>query len=92
MLGTRLKSPTDWNNEGNGTNSEGFNILPAGYVGYGGKRSASIGDFSFFWTSTSEGPGSEDRVWRRYLHMDSTTVNRDQSYKDNGYSVRCVKD
>jgi uncharacterized protein (TIGR02145 family) len=92
FLGKKLKSTTDWENNGNGENSERFNVYPAGYVGNGGKRSASMGEYSFFWTSTSEGSGSEDRVWRRFFHMDSTSVTRDRSYKDNGYSLRCIKD
>jgi uncharacterized protein (TIGR02145 family) len=92
LLGKMLKSTTDWKNNNNGENSKGFNVYPAGYVGNGGKRSGSMGEYSFFWTSTSEGPGSEDRVWRRLFHMDSDTITRNRSYKDNGYSLRCIKD
>ena len=46
-----LKSTTGWKDNGNGTNSIGFNGLPGGYCHQNGAFS-DIGFIGFWWTST----------------------------------------
>jgi len=86
--GIKMKSTSGWNDNGNGTNSSGFNALP------GGRRSnyesfSSLGDDGYWWSRT-EGSWSA-RAWRRSLYYDYGQVDRYSIYKTDGYSVRCLK-
>ncbi|NLB85512.1 MAG: hypothetical protein GX793_00455, partial [Bacteroidales bacterium] len=69
-------------------NKSGFTALP------GGSRDSS-GSFSTlgyggYWWSATENDSSNARG--RYLYYDSSVVYRYHSNKDNGCSVRCVRD
>ena len=70
------------------TNESGFTALP------GGSRSSS-GQFyfarfdAFFWTQTDY---DILRVWYHYLNYYHSEISRDTTYKQLGYSIRCVKD
>ena len=86
--GEKMKSTTGWDDNGNGTNSSGFNALP------GGTRFSS-GSFydlgsSGYWWSSSEGSGMN--VWSRRLLYSSGQVGRYYYGKTLGFSVRCLKD
>ena len=88
MAGTKMKSTSGWKNNGNGTNSSGFNGLPGGYRG-------SYGDFNGigfvgFWWSSSE--GNTNDAWYRFLLNDAGNVDRDGGSKRGGFSVRCIKE
>jgi uncharacterized protein (TIGR02145 family) len=93
--GEALKSVKGWNEDGNGTNSSGFNALPAGILrsnGYG-----NLGYFGFWWTSslTSE----EGKAWGWNMTYGGPTTDkpgrkkafRYDSYVSNAISVRCVR-
>jgi uncharacterized protein (TIGR02145 family) len=94
--GIQLKSTNGWNvgGMGNGANSIGFTALPSG------ARRLDTGGFDFygntavFWSSTEIfGDGAICRA----LWLEENTVRRaaEVSYylgKENGYSVRCLKD
>ena len=47
------------------------------------------GTYTFLWSSTSELGAN---AWRRDLHSSNSTVYRSTGDKENGFSVRCVKD
>lgn len=85
--GTQLKSTSGWGNNGNGTNSSGFNAFP------GGMRRLyfeNMGTSARFWSST-EGDGGY--IWQRGLSSSEDRVfRRDNLWKIDGISVRCVKD
>ncbi|NOR88188.1 MAG: hypothetical protein GQ527_11315, partial [Bacteroidales bacterium] len=86
--GEKMKSTTGWYDNGNGTNSSGFNALPGGYR-------YSNGSFYFLgrsgdWWSSTEYSGSY--AWNRNLGNDSDQVFRYNYYKTYGFSVRCLKD
>lgn len=69
------------------TNSSGFTALPAG-----GRSSDFIGMgiSAFFWSSTASG---SPYAWDRRLSAYWTSIGRyDNSLKNWGFSVRCVKD
>jgi uncharacterized protein (TIGR02145 family) len=85
--GDKMKSTTGWNNNGNGTNSSGFNALPGGYR-------SSIGSFTYLgryggWWSSSEHSGTS--AWYRSLHCNYGQVGRGNYDKAYGFSVRCLK-
>ena len=87
VAGTKLKSTSGWNFNGNGTDAFGFSALPAGIRYYSG--CGNEGNYANFWSSTeydSYGAHSMDL----YYNVGSAYLN--SSRKDYGFSVRCIKD
>ena len=86
--GTQLKSKTDWFKSGNGTNTSGFDAYPGGGR-YGDGNFGNIGSNGYWWTSTES-----DAVfsWGRGLSFGSSEISKGATYKEGGFSVRCVKD
>ena len=78
--------PDDVGYEPNTTNNAtGFSALPAGhYEGY----YYDFGGYAFYWSSTRSSIGA----WRRYLGYNRVDVFRDHYSKNQGFSVRCVRD
>jgi uncharacterized protein (TIGR02145 family) len=84
-----LKAITNWNAPNTGaTNSSGFTAFPGGFRGFNGTY-YSVGDGAPWWSSTEN--GSND-AWNRGLDYLSSNVYRNGSFKQNGFSVRCVRD
>jgi uncharacterized protein (TIGR02145 family) len=71
----------------------GFAALPAGCCGSGywmyELKFSGNGRLTYFWTSTES---SDPWVWGRQLDSDNSGIYRNGFDKDNGSSVRCVKD
>ena len=86
--GKHLKSITGWYNNGNGSNSSGFTALPGGHRNSDGSFS-SIVHRGFWWSATVH---SGTSAWYRNLNYNRDQVNRINSDKTNGFSVRCIKD
>lgn len=90
--GEDLKSVKGWNEDedGNGTNSSGFNALPAGVRGDNGYN--VLGYFSFWWSSTSTGEEGKASFWDiSYMSLRSKVFHFEGNIL-NGMSVRCVRD
>ncbi|HWR32176.1 MAG TPA: fibrobacter succinogenes major paralogous domain-containing protein, partial [Chitinophagaceae bacterium] len=91
--GTQMKSGSGWEDNGNGSNSSGFEGLPGGLRFYFGEF-RGIGYFGQWWSS-SEGVdaiGSGGRAWCRDLN-NTDGVKRDLFFvKETGLSVRCLRD
>ena len=70
------------------TNESGFTAVPAGYRDYDGtfKR---IGMTGAWWSSSEYGTGIY--AWTRYLLYDYIDAYRDFRSKNDGFSVRCVR-
>ena len=96
-IAARLCGNTGWtssstanaagNTSATGRNSSGFSALPAGtyHDGYG-----SFAYNAFFWSATES---SSTSAFGRGLGYDKAGVGRGNNYtKNNGYSVRCVRD
>jgi len=88
--GTSLKSTVGWDDNGNGTNSSGFNALPGGIRKPDGSRSLFKGSLSYWWTSSPT--DKEGRAWSWNLHYGRSKVFRFDGDVSNGISVRCVRD
>lgn len=90
IAGQKLKSQSGWNNNGNGTESEGFSALPAGERFANGDF-ANSGTEAMFWTasSTSAYPYEATTIQLYYRNED---VRGAGLQKRNGHSVRCIKD
>jgi uncharacterized protein (TIGR02145 family) len=89
IAGTKLKTTSGWNSDGNGTDYFGFSALP------GGARSLYDGGFSglgsngYWWSITESDAAS---TWGRRMGYDGEGVSRYYGSKRSGFSVRCVRD
>ncbi len=89
VAGGKLKARTLWNSPNTGaTNSSGFTAFPGG-VRYSIGLYNLIGKYGYFWSA------SEDDyylAWYRGLGYDYSVVSRSISIKEDGFSIRCVRD
>lgn len=90
-VGGKIKSTSSlWETPNTGAdNSTNFSALPAGYRSGSGSNAGyyNIGTATEFWLSDTDGP--------YFFQVSSNTANIHQgymSYKNNGYSIRCIKD
>lgn len=94
-LGLKLKSDEGWLytvRDGNGNNSSGFNALPGSYRGFSGifaVYSSYWGFSGLWWTSTSYEIYYALNRELSYMHQN---IIRNYIARENGMSVRCVKD
>jgi uncharacterized protein (TIGR02145 family) len=86
--GTKMRSKSGWNENGNGTNEVGFTALPGGecqgpfyYIGEEAR-----------WWSTTEKEEDNTKAWLITIRSGYNPLNIYTSYKDSGESVRCLKD
>jgi uncharacterized protein (TIGR02145 family) len=87
--GTKLKSTSGWNNNGNGTDQYGFSALPGGYRYYSGGVFYTAGYGGYWWTATEYGSFN---AYSRYMYYTYGSVGEFNGSKYNGFSVRCVAD
>lgn len=88
--GAKLKSQTGWKTYDGITNEDsfGFSALPAGYRHNDGDYYFE-GLYAYFWSSTE---GSSAYAYYLYLDYDNDSAYLDDNDKDDGHSVRCIKD
>ncbi|MFA5817624.1 MAG: FISUMP domain-containing protein [Bacteroidales bacterium] len=84
--GKKMKSTTEWAENGNGDNSSGFNALPGGHRASGGFY--YLGGNAVFWSSSE---GELSLVCSRYLDYDDDGVGRNYYNRWDGFSVRCLQ-
>jgi uncharacterized protein (TIGR02145 family) len=88
--GTNLKNTSGWVDNGNGTDLYGFSGLPAGirhyYVDF-----SFVGYDGYWWTSTEF---SQTYATYRILNFWNQDIYRNYLlyYKEDGFSVRCLRD
>lgn len=91
VAGAKLKETgiSNWINPNSGaTNETGFTALPGGNRFSNGSYS-NIGSYGNWWSSTENSPTN---VWARGIGYNKSTVSRGNVIKQNGFSVRCIKD
>ena len=91
--GSKLAVRTDLWDDGNLENNpefgtSGFNLLPSGSRYFDGNY-LYMGSNGSFWSSTEY---SSNYAWYRILNYNNSDINRRKIYKQNGFSVRCIKD
>ncbi len=88
--GGEMKATTNWLSPNTGaTNSSGFTALPGGFCDDVGAYDG-IGISGLWWSSTEN---DSNYAWYRGLHYFYSIVGRDYDVnKQNGISVRCVRD
>ncbi len=91
-IGTKMKSTSGWaDNEGesgNGTNESGFSGLPGGGRFSDGAFSL-IGMYGSWWSSTEN---DSINAWYRVLGYNYINLFRNEYFKGDGWSVRCLRD
>jgi len=87
-VGKKIKSTAHWYDGRNGDGSTGFGAEPAGNRDRDGYF-YTTGSYAFFWSSTAN---SVLDAWHRDIYYNNDGVGRYMMYRDNGYSVRCVRD
>jgi uncharacterized protein (TIGR02145 family) len=87
-VGEKMKDLVGWFNNGNGTNESGLAVRPGGFR-YGDGSFNSIGEYGSCWSTS---PFRKVRAWNRNVHYSNCKVGRYSAGKDNGSSVRCIKD
>jgi uncharacterized protein (TIGR02145 family) len=70
------------------TNSSGFSALAGGLRFYYSSFNFLF-DFGAWWSATAD---NDTRSWARYLSYENGSVFRTSSIKENGFSIRCLKD
>ena len=72
-------------NNPSANNATGFSARPAGYYDGGYYY---FGYLALFWSAAQL---NSNNAYNRYLHCNNADVYRNNDYKNNGYSVRCVR-
>lgn len=62
--------------------------LPAGYRNNNGTFN-NIGNNANFWSASEN---NTNNAWNRNLNYNNSDINRNNNNKENGFSVRCVRD
>ena len=86
--GTKLKSTSGWQKDGNGTDAFSFSALPAGYPSFNGNY-YDEGSYAIFWSSTEYDDYYANHI---YLYRGGDIASLAEDYKGYGFSVRCLKD
>ena len=79
-----------WGTGNSGTNSSGFSAVGTGFRNYFNKGFQGHTSVVYFWTSTPNTPYAT--VWHRYLANNTAIVYEYLDQKNQGMSVRCLKD
>ncbi len=87
--GTKLKSQAGWAHGGNGTDEFAFSVVPAGNRSSNGGRFYYRGYYGLFWSSSV---ASGTYAWYRTFNYGNSQVERSNSNRSHGFSVRCVRD
>ncbi len=88
--GTKLKSATGWNNNGNGTDNYGFSALPGGNTSLSGEvEFYAVGNQGDWWSTTES---SSNNTYSQYTQHDNSYFILGNSLKSRFFSVRCLKD
>jgi uncharacterized protein (TIGR02145 family) len=92
LAGGLLKSTTNlWIYPNSGAlNTSGFSALPGGNRNYFDGSFERIGEYSYFWSSSEL--TNSDAIFRFLFKNDSFIYRNNGSEKNQGFSVRCLKD
>ena len=71
------------------TNSSGFTGLPGGWVDSFGTFNP-VGGYGYWWSTTQAFSIAD--AWVRYVYYNNGSVIRTDGTKENGFSVRLIKD
>lgn len=84
----KLKSKKDWAYFDIQTNQTGFSAVPGGFC-FGTGLFCPDEGLARWWSSTEDSPGY---IWLRGLSYSDNSVSRGYGGREDGYSVRCIRD
>ena len=89
--GGKMKTTTGWapSPDGAATNESGFSGLPGGSRNYPGANVYIVGNYGVWWSSTEINTSNS---WFRVLDYSNGNAFKNFHNKQNGFSVRCLKD
>jgi uncharacterized protein (TIGR02145 family) len=89
VAGGKLKAEgtTDWADPNIADNSSGFSAQGGGYRDSNGFF-GSILEQGYWWTATET---NSSHAWAKFVTYSTPNTYKDENYKDNGFSVRCIK-
>jgi uncharacterized protein (TIGR02145 family) len=91
--GTKLKSTSGWEKDGNGTNESGFSGLPGGKrASFTSGRFSDLGKTGYWWNSTEGSNSQKVDAFYCYLNCNTGGAYSGKRIKGNGLSVRCLRD
>jgi uncharacterized protein (TIGR02145 family) len=94
-----MKANKGWHNARSGTNESGFSGLPGGIRSL--QSFAHVGEYGYFWSTTEYRDEVADCAWILGLgdleDLDTEMITYDLdmemiTYKEDGLSVRCLRD
>lgn len=92
LAGGALKALEGWQSPNTGAdNTSGFTALPGGSATWLFSGFLEKGRQASFWSST-ESSGATEQAFPRTIFYNSQNVNRVSRHKNDGLSLRCVKD
>lgn len=87
IAGTKLKSTTNWDNNGNGTDDYKFNAKPAGAIA---SIVSDVNKYANFWVAYPA--GQTGGPWFKSMSYNNTGISEGSWSNSNKISVRLVKD
>lgn len=94
IAGSKLKETgtNNWvNTNKDATNQSGFTALPAGLRGALDGTFGGQGDYGGWWSTTEFSSSPLGAVWIRWVHADTTVAARNEIFKKDGFTVRCLE-
>jgi uncharacterized protein (TIGR02145 family) len=96
IAGGKMKSSNLWSTPNNGaTNESNFSALPGGTRGaindWTRKDCAYIGIYGFWWSNSKES-NNDNFIIRYRINSRDAQIDYNSTQKDDGSSVRCIKD
>ncbi|WP_430814044.1 fibrobacter succinogenes major paralogous domain-containing protein [Carboxylicivirga sp. RSCT41] len=86
--GLKLKANSGWYSTGNGTNDYDFSAPPSGGRHYSNSGFYDASFLGTWWSGTENG----NDAYSRLLYCLNDAIMRNLDNKNNGFSVRCIKD
>jgi len=87
--GSKMKSSVGWEKEGNGHDTTGFSVLPAGYRFFQDGEFLYQGKYGLFWTSSAK---DVTNAWIFFLNAANAQATSVYYDKGCGMSCRYIKD
>jgi uncharacterized protein (TIGR02145 family) len=87
--GTVLKSQRGWYDNGNGTDSVGFSVIPAGYFDKVDGLSYRVGLNAGFWSTVEYGKYTV--FYTPFEYSSDFAYKESVAHKGDGNSIRCIK-
>lgn len=88
-VGHKIKSQSGWESGFNGNNSLGFTLKPGGFRYFNDGSFQHAGYHANLWSSS---PHVNEYKWFRFIIGYLIEGYRNSTPRENGYSVRCIKD